>query len=36
MWRLDDAFMGRTDNQQAFRDVASRLATTAAKSCRRP
>jgi hypothetical protein len=36
MWRFDDAFMARTDNQQAFRDVASRLATTAAKSCRRP
>jgi hypothetical protein len=36
MWRFDDTFMARSDNQQAFRDVASRLATTAAKSCRRP
>jgi hypothetical protein len=36
MWRYDDTFMSRSDNQQAFRDVAGGLASSAAKSCRRP
>jgi hypothetical protein len=36
MWRMDDRFMGRSDNQQAFRDVAAGLATAQRRSCRRP
>jgi hypothetical protein len=36
MWRFDGTFMARSDNQQAFRDVASRLGTSATRSCRRP
>jgi hypothetical protein len=36
MWKYDVAFMGRADNQQAFRDVASALATAPRKSCNRP
>jgi hypothetical protein len=36
MWRYDDAFMARTDNQEAFRDIAARMASLPAKSCRTP
>ncbi|MFL5495508.1 MAG: hypothetical protein ACJ8DC_14085 [Gemmatimonadales bacterium] len=35
MWRYDATFASRTDNQQAFRDVAARLASLPAKSFRR-
>jgi hypothetical protein len=35
MWRYDDAFMANPDNAQAFRDVASLLANSPRKSCRR-
>jgi hypothetical protein len=36
MWKYDDAFFGRSDNQQAFRDIAAGLATAPWKSCGRP
>jgi hypothetical protein len=36
MWRYDDTFMARSDNQQAFKDVAAKLATLPAKSCKKP
>ena len=36
MWQYEDAFMSKTANQSAFRDVASLLATKARRSCRRP
>jgi hypothetical protein len=36
LWRYDDAFMARSDNQQAFRDIAARLATLPARSCSTP
>jgi hypothetical protein len=36
MWRYDEAFVLNTGNQQAFRDIRSRLATLPTKSCRRP
>jgi hypothetical protein len=36
MWRYDDAFMAKSANQVAFRDVASLLASKARRSCRRP
>jgi hypothetical protein len=35
MWRYDEAFMSQPENQQAFKDVADRLATLPAKSCTR-
>jgi hypothetical protein len=35
MWRYDEAFMLEPENQQAFKDVADRLASLPAKSCRR-
>jgi hypothetical protein len=35
MWTYDANFFGRSDNQQAFRDVASTLATAPRKACRR-
>jgi hypothetical protein len=35
MWQYDSDFMSRPDNQQAFKDVAARLATAPARSCRR-
>ena len=35
MWRYDDRFMADPENQQAFKDVAARLASQAAKPCRR-
>jgi hypothetical protein len=36
MWRYDPEFMARPDNEQAFRDVAAKLATLPARSCGRP
>jgi hypothetical protein len=35
MWRYDSSFMARTDNRQAFNDVAAKLATVPGKTCRR-
>lgn len=35
MWRYDDTFMAKLENQKAFGDVASRLAALTGKSCRR-
>jgi hypothetical protein len=35
MWRYDDAYMKRTDNQGAFADLAQVVAGQPAKSCRR-
>jgi hypothetical protein len=35
MWRYDDAFMANSDNQRAFADIASRLATQPARPCSR-
>jgi hypothetical protein len=35
MWRYDDAFMSKSANVSAFRDVASLLATKSRRSCRR-
>lgn len=35
MWRYDSAFMASTANQDAFRDVASRLASLGGRACRR-
>lgn len=35
MWRYNSSFMSDPANQQAFKDVASRLATLPAKACRR-
>jgi hypothetical protein len=35
MWTYDANYFGRSDNQQAFRDVASTLATAPRKACRR-
>jgi hypothetical protein len=34
MWRYDDTFMAKPENQQAFKDLAARLATVPAKSCK--
>lgn len=36
MWRYDEQFMMNPENQQAFKDVAARLATLPAKSCHKP
>jgi hypothetical protein len=36
LWQYDSDFMARSDNQQAFKNLAGRLATAPAKSCRRP
>jgi hypothetical protein len=36
MWRYDDAFMSKSANQTAFRNVASLMATKPRQSCRRP
>jgi hypothetical protein len=33
MWTYEDTFMANPENQQAFRDVAARLASLPAKSC---
>ena len=35
MWRYDDAFMAKTDNQQAFAEIAGRLATQQGRPCTR-
>jgi hypothetical protein len=35
MWRYDDAFVTDPVNQQAFKDVAARMATAPAKTCTR-
>jgi len=35
MWRYDDAFMSRSGNRDAFRSVASLLASKSRRSCRR-
>jgi hypothetical protein len=35
MWKYDGAFMAKTDNVQAFRDVAAQLAGTPSRSCSR-
>jgi hypothetical protein len=35
IWRYDDLFMADPANQQAFRDIGTKLASTSAKSCRR-
>ena len=35
MWRFDDTFWSRADNQLAFKDVAAKLATVPQKACRR-
>jgi hypothetical protein len=36
MWRYDDSFMSKADNQKAFADLATLLAAAPAKECRRP
>jgi hypothetical protein len=35
LWRYDDAFWSRTDNQQAFRDVGAAIASVPSKACQR-
>jgi hypothetical protein len=35
MWRYDPAFMAQSENQQAFNELAGRLATGSATSCKR-
>lgn len=35
MWRYEDLSMSRVENQEAFKNVAERLATVPAKACRR-
>jgi hypothetical protein len=35
MWTHNGTFWSRTDNRQAFKDVAAKMATVAAKKCRR-
>lgn len=36
MWRYDDAFMAKSTNQSAFRDIGSLLASKPRRSCVRP
>ena len=36
LWKYDDAFMAKSTNQTAFRDVASLLNSKSGRSCRRP
>jgi hypothetical protein len=36
MWRYDDAFISRSSNQDAFRDVASAATSATRRSCKRP
>jgi hypothetical protein len=36
MWQYDDAFMAKSANQYAFRDVGSLLASKPRRTCRRP
>jgi hypothetical protein len=35
MWRYDATYMDRSDNQQAFRDIAATAAATQRRACRR-
>ena len=35
IWRYDDVFMAGPANQQAFRDIGARLASTPTTACRR-
>jgi hypothetical protein len=35
MWQYDSDFMSRTENQLAFKDIATRLATAPGRSCKR-
>ena len=34
MWRYDDAYMSKTANQDAFRDVAQTTNSTSRRSCK--
>jgi hypothetical protein len=36
MWRYDDTFISKTANQDAFKSIASLVASSPRKSCRRP
>jgi hypothetical protein len=36
MWRYDDAYISKTENQRAFKDVAAGMAAAPAKTCHRP
>jgi hypothetical protein len=36
VWRYDQKFMSKPENLEAFRDVAAKLSTKTAPSCRRP
>lgn len=36
MWRYDDAFVSKTANQDAFKSIATLVASSPRKSCRRP
>jgi hypothetical protein len=36
MWRYDDVFMGRSDNQSAFMSIRQALTGVPMKSCARP
>jgi hypothetical protein len=36
MWRYDDIFMANPENAQAFKDLATLLASSPRRSCRRP
>ena len=36
MWRYDGTFMSKSANQEAFRDVASAVASRSPRSCKRP
>ncbi|MEA2722729.1 MAG: hypothetical protein QOH59_500, partial [Gemmatimonadales bacterium] len=36
VWRYDRAFMSKPENREAFQDVAAKLSTRTAPSCRRP
>jgi hypothetical protein len=35
MWTYNDTFWGRTDNREAFKDVAAKMATATRRPCRR-
>jgi hypothetical protein len=35
MWHYDDKFWGRSDNQQAFQDVAAKMKSISPRACRR-
>jgi hypothetical protein len=36
MWRYDNAYITKSANQDAFRDVASATSAAPRKSCKRP